>query len=1280
MRFFLFVLFFINFLNAENNKTNFNPGTINLSNEEKQYLIDNPILKIGYTTAFSPLLFIDDNKKVRGIIPDIYDLLSKKHNLKFEYVIDSWAQTHKNLQDNNIDIIPAMAKSLAIQKGFLTSSPISRTHLEIYTNNKDIKIDSFNDLKGIKLTYNKNIRFLDKQLKSQYQDKIDLVPASSTMEGIIKVKNRQADAIIMWNRDKYLLEKNQIYDMKSIYYVNEISFESSSATNNKILNSILIKLMNSVSIDESKKIQEKYLGKIQNTNQSKLTNEEKSYLKKNVFNIYLNNWEPYINIEKDENGTMLFSGIGIEYFRRITKDIPIKYRLIDSKSFPALLNDLKNDPKGVTLTTSKSADKESYALFSKSYTSYPVGLLTKNSESFVESLGELKGKTVAVGEKFTAHRTLKENYPNIKLRLVKNTLEAIDLVLRDEVYAAADLTASLIHLKKEFGYSNLKISAVTEEKLFLRMLTNKSSYQLNKILDKLIKSNPLYKSNYERKSLDLPIKEKQYLNKKNEFILCNQYDLFPITDYYNGKLKGIMGDIYELIEKKLNIKFKALDVSSNLDLKTKVEKNQCDLVSIVLKDQKDLKNIISTNSLFDSYFNSIGNLESNYFHEKTDLSKKLFYVKSKEYRMIFNKFYPEINIAYEPNINIIMEKIFKDKNSYYLDNQYIAERLILDFGYDKYKINGSFKRYKLAMSIGVNETQKELVSILNKAISNIGQEEIDRIIGNHSIKEFKIDNSYQYLWYVLVFFIILFLILQLRHLKQKREQEKEKKKLLENLEESRKIAKIGSFVYDFSKKHYVEFDESLYDIFEIDKKRYPIVDREIFFNFIHPEDKKDFKESLSSSFSKKGNNQADFRILTKNGIVKYIHANWKILHDEDKNPIKSVATLQDNTQTVLQSMNEKRLRQEIEKEKERFMLATEATELGIFDWNVKVGTIFYSEQWKKMLGYEYYEIENSFESWEELTHKDDLKKTREAVERYLTRLESSYDADFRMKHKDGHWIWINARGKATFDDNNQAIRMIGFHTDITKRVEEEENKIKQLNLIQKQSRLALQGEMLNMIAHQWRQPLNHLTIMNQIFIRKIKNEVKDIEVLDEFKKDSVTLIDHMSQTISDFSNFYRPDKSVQSVSVFDFLENAMKLVLSKIKYIDLKINYNGFENYKIVTLKNELIQVFLTIINNSIEAMDNDFKNKYIKIDCQKKEDFIKFIIEDNAGGIKPDIIKNVFDPYFSTKENKNGTGLGLYMTKIIIEESIGGKVELESKDDTTTFFIYIPTENEEKI
>jgi len=238
------------------------------------------------------------------------------------------------------------------------------------------------------------------------------------------------------------------------------------------------------------------------------------------------------------------------------------------------------------------------------------------------------------------------------------------------------------------------------------------------------------------------------------------------------------------------------------------------------------------------------------------------------------------------------------------------------------------------------------------------------------------------------------------------------------------------------------------------------------------------------------------------------------------------------------------------------------------------------------------------------------------------------------------------------------------------------NQEQQLLMLQ-QSRLAQMGEMISMIAHQWRQPLNNLSLVNQLLILKYKKNDLDDDALEYFKKNSKKQIELMTNTIDDFRNFFKSQKEKSKFYIDEAIANVLDMVEAIYSNSGVKINFEESQKYKILANQNALTQVILNILNNARDALvDNNIQDKHIDITVFENEDDIIISIKDNAGGIDKDIIDKVFDPYFSTKQDKNGTGLGLYMSKMIIQEQLNAKIDVVNNTDGANFRIYLKKEN----
>jgi signal transduction histidine kinase len=205
------------------------------------------------------------------------------------------------------------------------------------------------------------------------------------------------------------------------------------------------------------------------------------------------------------------------------------------------------------------------------------------------------------------------------------------------------------------------------------------------------------------------------------------------------------------------------------------------------------------------------------------------------------------------------------------------------------------------------------------------------------------------------------------------------------------------------------------------------------------------------------------------------------------------------------------------------------------------------------------------------------------------------------------------------------------------------------------------GEMIGNIAHQWRQPLSVIsTLATGIKLQKELN-VSD----EESEKESLGLINdnaqYLSKTIDDFKNFFKKSNIKNNVNCETMFKKTFKLILSRLQNKNIIIVEN-YEDIDFQTYESELIQVFMNIINNSIDALEEIETEKYIFIKTEKIDNNLFIHIKDNAGGINEEIIHKIFEPYFTTKNEKQGTGIGLFMCNEIIVKHLNGKIFVSNK------------------
>ncbi|MFA6196794.1 MAG: PAS domain S-box protein [Sulfurimonas sp.] len=368
----------------------------------------------------------------------------------------------------------------------------------------------------------------------------------------------------------------------------------------------------------------------------------------------------------------------------------------------------------------------------------------------------------------------------------------------------------------------------------------------------------------------------------------------------------------------------------------------------------------------------------------------------------------------------------------------------------------------------------------------------------------------------------------------------------------------------------------------------------------------------------------------------------------------------------------------LKKQNMRFEFAINSSRDGFWDYDLVNLEFYLSSGWKKRLG---------FSDDEKLSYLDYLSlipdtnrfehhaAMQDVIEEYPEKLEFVH---FRISYplitKSGEKIIIDDVGDAFFDENGSLIRITGFHRDIT-------DHERQAKIIESQNRLAAMGEMISNIAHQWRQPI--------AAINNVLNDVEfDIELEDLIQINSEKFLEtsskikgytnYLSQTIDDFRKISSDDKVKTTFYIETVLEEAKKIVQSSYEEQKIKLQFLmlGENNYEHIGYKRELIQVIINILNNAKDvSVEKKIVDSKVLVSVLQHEGDTTIIIHDNAGGIPEQIIEKIFEPYFTTKHESIGTGIGLYMSRKIIVDYFNGSLCVENENNGAKFIITIPKE-----
>lgn len=285
---------------------------------------------------------------------------------------------------------------------------------------------------------------------------------------------------------------------------------------------------------------------------------------------------------------------------------------------------------------------------------------------------------------------------------------------------------------------------------------------------------------------------------------------------------------------------------------------------------------------------------------------------------------------------------------------------------------------------------------------------------------------------------------------------------------------------------------------------------------------------------------------------------------------------------------------------------------------------------------------------------------------------------------------INEARKLILEQKEQ---LLNFNKKLEKEVEAKTAELRNINesleitveqkmeeLIQKdklicvQSKQAVMGEMITMIAHQWRQPLSTITLLisNYQFKQLLHADFKKRAIDVTLEEISDTIM-YLSNTIDDFQTYFHPNKKTTNIEIHELVQKAINFIIPRLKNTKIDVELEKENDIIVKVYMNELIQVILNLLNNAIDVLSElDRENLKVLIEVKEKKNTIIITVTDNANGISDETIDKIFEPYFSTK-GKNGTGLGLYMSQMIIEKQFEGFLSVESSHNGSTFRVEIP-------
>ncbi len=546
--------------------------------------------------------------------------------------------------------------------------------------------------------------------------------------------------------------------------------------------------------------------------------------------------------------------------------------------------------------------------------------------------------------------------------------------------------------------------------------------------------------------LDLTSKEKQWL-KDHPVVRYSEVNWKPLSIIENNRMSGMMGDFLALVSQRSGITFEYVASTSWPHVLKQFSDKKIDLVpgvgsspqetrlGLISKRYAKYPMVIVTNKSY-NYLNSLADLQGKTVAVPKHYTSYNFIVKN----------HPDMKLKTTSTIAQALQLVQSGQADAFVGHIATSLYYLSELNLEDLKVAGrtafEFEHHYL-----IQNDAPELLSIVNKAFDSITEAERIQIYGRWIQTRAVKKEDYTLVLQVGIGLLIIMAIIMYRQrtLQQYNRSLEEQKQLFDLVSEN---SASGVLMLDTDTRRFVECNNQILKILKYDTKEDVL---NMHPSQLSPEFQPDGRrsdekaEEMMAKAVQEGSNTFEWMHVRSDGEEFWadiiltsvvmnerhlIHVVWKDIDKRKKAEAELRASEQRNKEL-----------------KERMELALIGNNDGLFDWDIETDAIYFSPRWKEMLGFEDAELENAFSTWEQRVHPDDLQVVLEAVRQCLEGKSENFEQIQRMRHKDGHWIWISSRGKPVRDDQGKAIRMIGTHTDITEDKEMQLQFFKQAQII-----------------------------------------------------------------------------------------------------------------------------------------------------------------------------------------------------------------------------------------
>jgi PAS domain S-box-containing protein len=470
------------------------------------------------------------------------------------------------------------------------------------------------------------------------------------------------------------------------------------------------------------------------------------------------------------------------------------------------------------------------------------------------------------------------------------------------------------------------------------------------------------------------------------------------------------------------------------------------------------------------------------------------------------------------------------------------------------------------------------------------------------------------------------------------------------LRKSQELAHIGSWQLAWPERILWWSDET-YRIVGRDPALGPPAIEEYVGKYVHPEDREPIREALVRANATGGTYDLLYRLVGTFG-VRHVRSLSTPRRDDPGHVIAMEGTLMDVTERVLKE-------QELQEARQRLELALLAGRMGMWDWDVTSDQITWDTGWTDMLGYGHDEVRREYAFWREHVHPDDLARVEAAIRHNLDGLSPGYEVEYRMQRKDGAWIWTHSRGRVTERDaRGRPVRMTGVQFDITEQRRAAETAHKAEERARRAEHLASIGTLAAGLAHELNNPLGGILLAAGYAEQALDRRGADgIPTAREGLRDVIEDAKRGGRVVSDVLTFARAEPSERSPTPLpQLVERALSSVQAQAAGIGATVTADIPPDLPpLLVNAGEMHQVFVNLLRNALDSRDG--QPVTVRVSAERSGPNVCVHVDDDGHGLSEHVRKHLFEPFFTTRRDQGGTGLGLSLSHGIVTTH-GGSIE----------------------